>query len=93
MKKISVEHIQTKNDFIKIIYNFHNDVNKRLNKPEYPFKDLEKYKRANYPLILKKFNYEWVGNTAARVLSDQLTRNILFHKIKNNLTDRNLILY
>tara|TARA_B100000530_G_scaffold303166_1_gene225407 strand:+ start:33 stop:479 length:447 start_codon:yes stop_codon:yes gene_type:complete len=93
MKNISVGHIPAKNDFIKMIYDFHNTVNKRLNKPEYPFKDLEKYKRANYPLVLKKFNYEWVGNTATRVLSDQLTRNILFQKIRNNLVDRNLILY
>ena len=93
MKKINVGHIPTKNDFIKLLFNFHNNVNKQLKKPIYNFTDLDKYKRANYINILTKFIYMWTSNSSSRILSDQMTRKIMFKNIKNQLLDKNIISY
>ena len=38
------------------IFNFHNTVNRRLNKKIFESKDLEKYKRCNFKELIKRFN-------------------------------------
>mgnify|MGYP001182879084 FL=1 len=93
MKKINVGHIPTKNDFIKLIFNFHNNVNKRLKKPIYNFRDLDKYRQANYINILRNFKYMWVSNSASRILSDQMTRRIMLKSIIKDLLNKNIISY
>ena len=47
--------LNNKNDLIKFYYDFHNHINKKLKKPQYNYNDLNKYKKANFNLILNNF--------------------------------------
>ena len=47
--------LNNKNDVIKFYYDFHNYINKKLNKPQYKYNDLNKYKEANFNLIFNNF--------------------------------------
>lgn len=93
MSRKTIAHIPTKNDFIKLLFNFHNEVNRNLKKPIYEFKDLVKYKRANYINILQKFKQMWTSNSASRILSDQMTRRILLSNVMKKLLDKSIISY
>ncbi len=48
-----------KKDLQIYLWNFHNEVNKRLNKPIYDFKNLEKYNLAIFSKITQIFLYEF----------------------------------
>ena len=45
LKEHNFYSINSKNKLILFFFRFHNSVNQRLNKPIFPFKDLENYKR------------------------------------------------
>ena len=47
--------LNNKNDIIKFYYDFHNHINKKLKKPQYNYSYLNKYKKANFNLILNNF--------------------------------------
>ena len=47
--------LNNKNDIIKFYYDFHNHINKKLKKPQYNYNYLNKYKKANFNLILNNF--------------------------------------
>ena len=57
--KYNVLKCKTKEDLKKFLWIFHNNVNKRLKKPLFKYEGLDKYKRANFLNILKKFLYEY----------------------------------
>lgn len=55
IEKINIYNCKTKADLIKYIWNFHNNVNKRLKKKIYPFEKLSMYKNAVFPKIFLRF--------------------------------------
>jgi len=56
MQRLDYNSIQSKDDFKRFFFNFHNDVNKRLEKPIFSLEDLEnKYGSANTFNIIKNF--------------------------------------
>ena len=59
MEKVNIYNCETKEDLIKYIWVFHNNVNARLQKKEYPFERLAMYKNAVFPKIFNKFIYEF----------------------------------
>lgn len=57
LSKIKVQDIHTKEDFINIFFEFHNDVNKRLNKPLFDKEKLIIYDSFNTIQTLNIFMY------------------------------------
>ena len=59
LKKHRFKFIQTKQDLIQIIFNLHNDVNKRTKKPEFDFSKLhETYSKYHFQkLIIAYINF------------------------------------
>ena len=56
MQRLDYNSIQSKEDFKRFFFNFHNDVNKRLEKPIFTLEDLDnKYGSANTLNIIKNF--------------------------------------
>ena len=51
----TVQNIPTKESFIELLLNFHNDVNVRTRKTPLTLEDLEKYKRSHFLLITQIF--------------------------------------
>tara|TARA_Y100000389_G_scaffold204365_1_gene256502 strand:+ start:2680 stop:3147 length:468 start_codon:yes stop_codon:yes gene_type:complete len=47
--------INSKNELIKFYYDFHNNINSKLKKPQFKYNDLNKYKNANFNLIYNNF--------------------------------------
>lgn len=52
----NIRKCNTIHDLRMFIFNFHNTVNRRLNKKIFESKDLEKYKRCNFKELIKRFN-------------------------------------
>lgn len=46
-KSLSVNSIPTKEHFIKYLFDFHNNVNQKINKPLYDFNKIQEYKHKN----------------------------------------------
>ena len=68
MSKITVAHVPTKTHFKKMLFDFHNSVNKRLRKRPFAFSGLEKYSRLRFIKTtvlmcqhLRRFNSRWLG--------------------------------
>ena len=58
VKNINFDNIQTKTDFKRMLFNFHNVVNKNKNYQIYKYEDLdEQYKKGNLIKILNNFFY------------------------------------
>jgi hypothetical protein len=55
VNKLSKEDIKTKDDFIKVMFDFHNSVNIQLNKQLFNINNLEIYKSYNLKKIYKNF--------------------------------------
>ena len=56
MKKINFDNIKTKTELKRMLYNFHNVVNKNKNYPEFSYSELdEKYKKGNLTAIINNF--------------------------------------
>lgn len=72
LKKLRVKNVNTKKDFIKIYFDFHNEVNLRLGKPLFSENQIiDKYSKENtiqvINLFLSRFKYS-------------ISRGLLFHK-------------
>ena len=72
----------TKQEFILMIHTFHNAVNARLAKPEYPVEGLEKYKKRNTKQIWTVFKIVFTSNNHSRLLSEQLSRKLVIERIQ-----------
>jgi hypothetical protein len=55
MSRIRSVDVRTKSQFRLLLYNFHNSVNARLGKPQYPLKGLGKYRTRAVGHILRAF--------------------------------------
>lgn len=84
MNGIDFSKINTREDLKKMLYVFHNEVNKRLGKPEYKYSELnEKYDKANLnriiPLFFKFFEDK---HSSPRMISDDIFTQRLSNSIR-----------
>jgi hypothetical protein len=79
MQKIQLNSIQTKDDLIKMLYVFHNQVNKRVGQPEFEISDLnEKYNTANLVNVYNNFIRHFSDkHYSIRMISDDMFRQRL----------------
>ena len=56
INNVSIKNIPDKKSFGKMLFEFHNSVNKRENKPLYSYDNLKKYKEKNMNIVLDNFN-------------------------------------
>ena len=63
IKNINFTNMNNKEELKTFLFNFHNDVNKRLNKPIYNKDNLNIYKKANFNIIIKNFNIIFSQNS------------------------------
>jgi hypothetical protein len=76
LKNVKDIHISTKNDFRNMLFNFHNDVNKRNNKVLFKIEDIEVYKRYSLvncynnfiKIFSKKGNFNQINQSFQRKL-------------------------
>lgn len=74
--KINVNSLQSKDDLIKMLFDFHNNVNVRTNKPLFSYHELRlKYKQANFINIVNHFIYYYkMEHHAIRMIADDMYR-------------------
>lgn len=95
LKRVRDGHISTKDGFRNVLFNFHNDVNKRTKKQQYKVEDLDKYKTSSlvntynqfFKLFTKKGNLQQINQSFQRKLISQnfiqwLKRNQYCFQIK-----------
>ena len=80
INQINVNNIKSKEDFKLLLFEFHNRVNKKLNKPPFTMDELnKKYSTANLVAIINNFNIVYNQNT----YNEKLLINT-FHKNLQN---------
>jgi hypothetical protein len=74
--KINVNSLQSKHDLIKMLFEFHNNVNARTNSPQFSYDELlSKYKQANFVNIVNNFMYYYkMEHHAIRMIADDMYR-------------------
>lgn len=91
LKTIHFNNVTKKEDLIEILFVFHNQVNKNLNKMEFPEKLLENYKNNNINTVLNNFITSFNIKTNVPSLMTQsfirrtITKDIKSY-IENNLS-------
>ena len=87
LKRVNFSQINTKNDFKLLIFNFHNAINTKLNKPLFDFNELDnRYSKANIDILYTNINIIFTSNTnIPQLMTSSFHRNILFPKIKEAL--------
>jgi hypothetical protein len=87
LKKVNFSQINTKNDFKLLIFNFHNAINAKLNKPQFDFNELDnRYCKANIDILYNNIYIIYTSNTnIPQLMTSSFHRNILFPKIKEAL--------
>jgi hypothetical protein len=76
LNNINFNAIQTKQDFIMMLYEFHNSVNKRKNLPIFPYSELQpKYERANLVNIVNHFMHFYkIEHRIIRLMAEDMYR-------------------
>lgn len=77
MSKISIRHVSTKNSLKKMLFDFHNNVNKRTRKTVQKIEYLEIYENKNFKNVFIEFIREFSKPVMnMRFMNDNLKRNI-----------------
>ena len=89
INKINFDNINTKEDFKLLLFNFHNYINKKLNKPEFDINLLDiKYSKANIDNIYNNFFIIFSSNSnIPQLMSVSFRRQEIFPNIKNKLLE------
>jgi hypothetical protein len=84
MNKINFNTIQSKEDLIKILFIFHNEVNKRKNQPIFSYDEVEKkYSLAVTIKIIHNFFYNYdVKSKNVRMLANDFQKKKLIMNLK-----------
>lgn len=87
LQKINWDTINTKNDIKNLLFNFHNHVNKKLNKPQFNLSDLdEKYDKINVNVLYNNFFIIFNSNSnIPRLMTASFHRQNNIPKIKLSL--------
>ncbi len=93
LNKVNYNTINSKEDFKKFLFNFHNHVNKKLNKPIFEYENLDKkYENANIKALYNNFNIIFSSNSnVPQLMSASFHRQQNMPKINfvlNSLLDK-----
>lgn len=92
LKKINLDNMNDKNELEKFIFNFHNHVNKKLNKKEFKFEDLKIYEKANINSIIYNLNLIYNSNSnIPQLMSESFHRTYILPKINESI--KNILKY
>ena len=83
IKKINYLNIKSKNDFIKIIYNMHEEVNKRLKKSGISYEEhIDYYKQMNIKEVFIDFLQRNLNDrTSTRLMMMSMHKKIFMNKL------------
>ena len=89
LNKVDLNKINTKQEFKIFLFNFHNHVNKKLEKQIFNEKDLDdKYSKANILSLYKNFNIIFLSNSnIPQLMSQSFHRQYNLPKINNILNN------
>lgn len=85
LKNVKFENVQSKEDFIEILYVFHNDVNKRLNKELFPKENLKNYESFDIEKLFNNVHNEFNKPMAQKLMLSSFHRNRTLKEIKSLL--------
>jgi len=86
LSKIKFTHIKSKQEFINLIYLFHNMVNKRKNKPMYPVLEIGKYDTINLINVFNNFVNVYKTKNNMKLLTDNTQRQYTIKYLKEWIT-------
>lgn len=94
LNKIDISNIKTKQEFKVLLFNFHNYINKKLNKPLFNLSDLDsKYSKCNINVVINNFYIIFTKNSnIPQLMNSSFHRKYNLPKIKNLLNKIILIL-
>ena len=89
LNKVNFNDIKTKEEYKILIFNFHNYVNKKLNKPLFDIKDLDsKYEGANLVILYNNFNIIFSSNSnVPQLMSASFHRRHILPEIQKKLNN------
>jgi hypothetical protein len=87
LKTIRFENVTKKEDLIEILYVFHNQVNKNLNKPEFPDEILSTYSSKDINIVFNIFNSAFLKKLPNSLMAMSHARRILLKSIKKFLDE------
>lgn len=85
LKNVKFENVKSKEDFIEILYVFHNDVNKRLNKEIFPKENLKNYESFDIEKLFNNVYTEFNKPMAQKLMLSSFHRNRTLKEIKSLL--------
>ena len=87
LNNVNFDSIKNKNDFKLLLFNFHNAVSKKLNKPQFNLEELDKkYATANIDALYNNFYIIYSSRTnIPQLMNSSFHRQQLFPKIKEAL--------
>ena len=86
LNSFNFNNIKTKEDFKQFVFNFHNIVNKKLNKPIYEYINLDKYDNVNINSLYNNLNIIYSSKISnPHLMGFSLTKKMLFPKIMDAL--------
>jgi hypothetical protein len=88
LKRVNFTSIQTKDDLKKLLFLFHNEVNKRKNLPLFQYNDLDdKYSKANTMKIITYFISEYSKTDFnVTMITENMQRGMILDKLKKWFT-------
>tara|TARA_Y100000992_G_C21230675_1_gene475323 strand:- start:628 stop:1086 length:459 start_codon:yes stop_codon:yes gene_type:complete len=87
MKKMNLKSVNTKEKLIKILFLMHNEVNKRLKKPQYSYENvIPHYEKMNTKdVLLDYYNKNINANYSERMMLYSFHRKIFLNKLRQYL--------
>jgi len=87
LSKIDYNNIRNKNDFKMFLFNFHNAINAKLNKPQFSYESLDsKYQNVNINALYYNLAIIYNINTnIPQLMSSSFHKNLSFPKIQEAL--------
>jgi hypothetical protein len=86
LNKVNFNTIKNKEEFKIFLFNFHNSVNKKLNKPYYEVGNLDKYNNINMNALYNNLNLIYSSKISnPHMMGFALTKKMLFPKIMSEL--------
>tara|TARA_Y100001970_G_scaffold293851_1_gene443859 strand:- start:4494 stop:4961 length:468 start_codon:yes stop_codon:yes gene_type:complete len=87
LNKVDFNNINSKQEFKLLLFNFHNKINTKLNKPLFNKNDLDdKYSQANFDIIFNNFFIIYGSNSnTPQLMSQSFHRQHNLPKIKNSI--------
>ncbi len=84
--KININHFNTKEKAIQLLYVFHNAVNKHTKKQLYPFNAMNIYEKSNIFYAYSNFIKAYNSNIPSKLTTDTFARKALLSRLQKWVT-------